>query len=100
MLAAKTVHSSLVSFESEESVSIAEILADDPPLRVASDQDAATVSPVHDMQSRLARELRRSRQRARWRLDPVKLLIVAVNLALWAGLIALGAYLIHHLAGK
>ncbi len=100
MLAAKTVNSSFVTFEAPQSAPITDVPADDLPVRVASGQDAATESPVHAMQSRLARELRRSRQRQQWRLDPVKLLLVAVNVALWVGLIALGSYLIHHLAAK
>ena len=100
MLAAKTVNSSFVTFEAPQSAPITDLPADDLPVRAASEQDAATVSPVHAMQSRLARELRRSRQRAPWRLDPVKLLILAVNFALWAGLIALGSYLVHHFFGK
>jgi hypothetical protein len=100
MLAAKTVNPRFVTFEAPHSAPTTDLPADDLPVRVASEQDPATVSPVHAMQSRLARELRRSRKRAPWRLDLVKVLLVAVNVAAWWGLIALGAYLVHHFAGR
>lgn len=100
MLAAKTVNSSFVTFEAPQSAPITDIPADDLPVRVASEQDAAIVSPVHAMQSRLDRELRRSRQRQPWRLDPVKLLLIVANFAAWWGLFALGGYLVHHFFGK
>jgi hypothetical protein len=63
-------------------------------LRTASDLDAASASPVHALQARLAVELDSSR--ARPGFDPVKPLIVAVNIACWWGLISLGVLLVHH----
>jgi hypothetical protein len=64
------------------------------PLRTASDQDAASASPVHDLQARLAVELEAPPRRLGF--DPVRPLIVVVNIACWWGLISLGMLLYHH----
>ena len=64
------------------------------PLRTASDQDAAAASPVHDLQARLALELDAPRHRLGF--DPVRPLIVVVNIACWWGLISLGMLLYRH----
>ena len=64
------------------------------PVRTASDRDAAAASPVHDLQARLAVELASSRPRLGF--DPVRLLIVAVNIACWWGLISLGMLIFRH----
>jgi hypothetical protein len=63
-------------------------------VRAASGRDAAAASPVHAMQARLARELDSFRPRPGF--DPVRPLIVAVNIACWWGLISLGAVVVHH----
>jgi hypothetical protein len=63
------------------------------PLRPASEQDAAAASPVHTLQARLAVELDSPRPRG---FDPIKPLIVAVNIACWWGLISLGALIVRH----
>lgn len=64
------------------------------PLRAATEADPAAASPVHDLQARLAVELDGPGHRLGF--DPVRPLIVAVNIACWWGLISLGALLIHH----
>jgi hypothetical protein len=64
------------------------------PLRTATGDDAASASPVHALQARLAVELDSSRPRPGF--DPVRPLIVAVNIACWWGLISLGVLLVHH----
>jgi hypothetical protein len=70
--------------------------ADEPraPLRTASDEDSAAASPVHALQARLADELDPSRPQPGF--DPMKLAILAVNIACWWGLISLGMLVARH----
>ena len=63
------------------------------PVRAASDMDLAAASPVHALQSRLAREID-ARPRSRFSL--VRPLIIAANMACWWGLISLGVFVAHH----
>ena len=67
--------------------------AEPAPVWAASDQDLAAASPVHALQSRLAREID-ARPRARFGL--VRPLIIAANMACWWGIISLGVSVAHH----
>lgn len=63
-------------------------------VRAACDHDAAAASPVHALHDRLAREIDSSGPRLGF--DPVRPLIVVVNIACWWGLISLGVVVAHH----
>jgi hypothetical protein len=88
MLAHKTAAPDAERFEAPASPA-----AEPAPVWAASDQDVAAVSPVHALQSRLARELDGER---RPRFGLVRPLIIAANMACWWGIISLGVSVAHH----